>query len=167
MGADAHSIHNFANITLAQPELFSRDALTARRMGGATERPEWLDAFVAGAWVPNGANDLRHLKKELKPYTQKFEDVYRPIRNASIAHRTVIARDKLSHLFERTSRIEIGEILDFHHDLANAIEGLYMNGLNPALGTRADACKLYNQRIKDEAKGVLSGIVASTREEAN
>jgi hypothetical protein len=126
-----------------------------------------LDAFVAGAWVLNGANDLRHLKKELKPYTQKFEDVYRPIRNASIAHRTVIARDKLSHLLERTSRIEIGEILDFHHDLANAIEGLYMNGLNPSLGTRADACKLYNQRIKDEAKGVLSRIVASTREEGN
>jgi hypothetical protein len=56
-------------------------------------------------------------------------------------------------LFQNTSRDEITKILDFLHDLIDAILDLYLNGVKPELGKR-DFTE-YNQRVRDRVAAVL------------
>lgn len=106
---DAHSIHNLIAATLDNIEFFSKDALSARRIAGKA-KPNWLHEFVAGAWVPNKASDLRHLKKALKPHAERFRRVYRPIRHKVFAHRMMTDRQEMLELFAGTNRMEIEQI---------------------------------------------------------
>jgi hypothetical protein len=121
-----------------------------------------LDEFVAGAWVPRKASDLRYLKKALKPHAGKFIRVYRPIRHNIFAHRLVTDREEITELFAETNRMEIGQILDFLHDLIDAIEQLFVNGRKPELGARLYGA--FNQAFKDGVKSVLAKEVASIPE---
>jgi hypothetical protein len=150
--SDAHSIHRVVNATLGHLEFFSKEALTARRMEGGS-KPEWLGPFVAGAWVPSTAADIRHLKKELGVRHNRFEETYRPIRHAIFAHRLMTNARAALELFPKTNRDEIAAILDFLHDLIGAIRDLYLNGARPQLGVRLH--KDYNDRIKASTKSVL------------
>ena len=153
----AKSIHKLLNATLAQPELFSRDSLRRRRMKGITEEPKWLREFREGIWTPNGPSDLRYLKKQLAPYSTKFDEVYRPIRNTAIAHRATVRTD-LYELFQLTSRAEVGGILDFLRDLMDSVIELFSNGRKPELGTRAEHYGRRNQSIRDGTKNVITKI---------
>ncbi len=155
---DAHSVQRLVNLTLAQPELFSKEALAARKTTGAS-KPEWLDAFIEHAWEPSGAGDLRHLKKELGQYVKKFEQVYRPIRHNIYAHRLVTDDGHVSALFAQTIRAEIGTILDFLDDLTQALWHLYQNGLKPELGQRTEHHNRHNQSIRESVRKVLARLV--------
>jgi hypothetical protein len=155
---DAHSVQRLLNITLAQPELFSKSALAARKTTGAS-KPEWLDEFIERAWEPNGAGDLRHLKKKLGQYVKKFEQVYRPIRHNIYAHRLVTDDGHVSALFAQTNRAEIGTILDFLDDLTQSLWHLYQNGVKPALGQRAEYHNRHNEAIREGVRKVLLRLV--------
>ena len=111
---------------------------------------------MAQAWIPASAKDLRHLKATLTPYTRRFEKVYRPIRHAIFAHRLMSNTEAGAKLFGDTSRDEVSAILDFLHDLIEAILYLYINGLQPELGTRD--FKEHNQRIRDGVGLVLKRL---------
>lgn len=58
---DAHSAHRVVGSTIAHPEMFSKEALAARKRNGGPE-PEWLPEYLAEVWVPTAA-DLRPLKE--------------------------------------------------------------------------------------------------------
>lgn len=60
----AHSIQKVMDEALAHPEFFLRDALYARRLGNGP-KPNWLDAFVAAAHVPNVIDLRKHLDIEM------------------------------------------------------------------------------------------------------
>jgi hypothetical protein len=162
-GPNAHSIHRFVNITVGHPHLFSREALKARRIAmNGRKQPEWIGEFLNGTWEPNGSADLRSLKKELAPHAKKFEEVYRPIRHTFIAHRAVNI-EEVSQLFQRTNRAELGEILDFLHDLTDAIWQLYNNGIRPELGRRSASYKSHNQEIRERTKRLIYKLVFCQR----
>jgi hypothetical protein len=59
-------------------------------------------------------------------------------------------------LFQDTRRDEVGAILDFLHDLIEAILNLFTNGFRPVLGTKD--FKEYNQRIRDGVGKVLRSL---------
>jgi hypothetical protein len=158
---DAHSIHNLIAATLGNIKFFSKDALSARKINGKP-KPDWLDNFMSRAWVPNKVSDLRHLKKVFKPQAAKFKHVYLPIRNGIFAHRLVIDRKQVSELFAGIDRKEIEQILDFLHDLIDAIEQLFVNGQKPQLGRRSYGT--FNQAIRDGVKSVLAKVGASAPE---
>jgi hypothetical protein len=151
-GANTRTIHTLLNSTLANVHLFSASALAARKATGRT-KPKWLDDYIARAWIPSSATDLRRLKIALKPYATRFEQVYRPIRHAIFAHRLMTNAEAGATLFQNTSRDEITKILDFLHDLIDAILDLYLNGVKPELGKR-DFTE-YNQRVRDRVAAVL------------
>jgi hypothetical protein len=155
---DAHSVHKIVAATILHIEFFSRDALgERRRSSGLTPRD--LENFVSTAWVPNGGSDLEHLRNALSAHTKQYKKVYLPIRNKLFAHRLMNDAEAVAGLFAPTNRAELGSILDFLHDLMDAIEQLYLNGREPELGTRVyDA---HNQRIRDGVKNVLGRIAAS------
>ena len=159
----ARSVHKLVAATIAQPELFSREALTSRRLVNGV-RPNWLDVpgnVVDVAWVPSSIEDLRHLGRQLRPYTKKFESIYLPIRNTFIAHRSSIPRTTIFEMFERTNYVEVGDILDFLHDLVDATSELFTNGRKPDLGTRVEFYKRHNQQIRDGTRKILTTLVAS------
>lgn len=61
-----------------------------------------------------------------------------------------------AQFFGDTSRVEVGAILDFLHDLIEAIVNLYLNGFEPELGKRD--FKEHNQRIRDGVAKVLRSL---------
>ncbi|HXN46544.1 MAG TPA: hypothetical protein VN893_07875 [Bryobacteraceae bacterium] len=101
--ANAHTIHTLINATLGNLQLFSAAALSSRKMSGGP-RPDWLDSFVASAWIPTNAKELRHLKTSLAPHTRRFQEVYRPIRHAIYAHRLMSDEQAGVQLFGGTNR---------------------------------------------------------------
>jgi hypothetical protein len=155
--ASASTIHKLINATINNLELFSATALAARNTNDA-QNPDRLDDYLAEAWVPTSAKDLRYLKTELKPYSRHFSQVYRPIRNAILAHKLMSASDAGASLFPQTSRNEISTLLDFLHDLIDAISQLYLDGRKPELGKRS--YNEYNQRIRDGVSAVLKRLPA-------
>lgn len=150
---DSRSIDKLLSETLGHLHFFSKEALTARKMGSAG-KPEWLESFVASAWFPNGPADLRFLKKRLVPYRKKFENVYRPIRHSIFAHRLLTQNQGIT-LFAATNRGEVGQILDFLHDLMFNLENLYLNGCKPQLGARADYHQHYKQIVRAGVEKML------------
>ena len=150
--ANAITIHKLIAATLRNIDLFSAESLASRKTDAGITHP-LLDAYISKAWVPTSANDLRHLKAALKPHAKRFSLVYRPIRHSIFAHRLMSNSEADARLFADTSRAEISVVLDFLHDLIDAISGLYLNGLKPELGHRS--YKEYNQRIRDGARSVL------------
>jgi hypothetical protein len=162
--SDAHSIHNLLNATLSHIEFFSQEALSSRRMSGGL-KPEWLDDFIASAWFPKGATDLRHLKKGLGPYAKTFKTIYRPIRHSVFAHKLESDDEQVLSLFAPTNRAEVGAFLDFLFDLMSVIEHLYLNGRKPELGIQSESIHRHNRRIRDNVKAFIYKVTEFSRGE--
>lgn len=158
--ADALSIHKAVNAMIGNPELFSTTALRRRKTSAGFDAGG-LDRFIGLAWVPPSSAALRILKKQLSAHSKRFEQIYRPIRDAIFAHRLMSNEEAASALFSDTDRSEISNILDFLHDLIDAIQDLYENGSQPVLGRRR--YQEYNQRIRDGVGSVLQKLVNATR----
>jgi hypothetical protein len=157
-GVDVHSVHKIIAATICHLEFFSKDALAERkRASGLT--PFDLENYMSNAWVPNGSAELEHLRNSLSTHTKQYREVYLPIRNNVYAHRLMYDAEAVSGLFAATSRTEIGSILDFLHDLMDAIEQLYLNGTKPELSIRH--YDLHNQKVRDGVRNVLGRIAAS------
>jgi hypothetical protein len=155
-GEATNSIHRLVRITRANLQVFSKAALGARKMGHG-QKPPWLDVYLNGVWEPQTAADLKFLKDALKPHAAHFEVVYKPIRHSVYGHRLMSDDEAGVALFPQTSREAVGKILDFLHDLVEAITELYLNGRPPELGRRD--FKAYNQRIRDDARNVMRRVV--------
>ena len=156
---DARSIHKVVSTVVGQHQLFSKQALAARKTKEGFP-PDGLDQFIAAAWAPSSAAELRFLKKGLAKHNGRFEEVYRPIRNKIFAHRLLSNDQAAFQLFRVTSRVEVAEILDFLHDLIDAIQDLYLNGNQPELDKRSYT--EYNQRIRAGAQRVLRKLAAGS-----
>jgi hypothetical protein len=154
-GPKAKTIRKLISDTLGHLELFSATALAARNTNGG-QNPERLDEYMAEPWVPASADDLRHLKRALKPYASRFRQVYEPIRHAMFAHRLMSNVEAGATLFQDTNREEVSVMLDFLRDLIDAISNLYLYGRKPELGTRS--YKDHNQRIRDGVSAVLKRL---------
>lgn len=149
---NAHTIHTVVRDTLGNIAFFSAESIERRKMHDGP-RPEWLDDYMNSVWVPADVSELRYLKKSLSPIAKRFEDIYRPIRHAIFAHRTMSDDQSAVQLFGGTNRQEVGQIIDFLQDLIDAIEDLYTNGNEPRLGTRNYAQS--NQRLRDDVAAVI------------
>ena len=100
----------------------------------------------------------------LKPHAAEFETVYRPIRHKVYGHRLMSDEQAGIDLFPQTNREAIGKILDFLHDLIEAIAGLYQDGTKPVLGRDF---KDYNRRIRDDARNVMRRLAEHPRLEGD
>jgi len=149
---DARSIHKVVSAMISSPKLFSATELTNRKRVCGFDS-DALDQFTAQAWVPSSTAELRILRKRLTTHHKRFEQIYLPIRHAIFAHRLMRNDEAASVFFGATDRREIATMLDFLHDLIDAIQALYENGDEPVLGRRS--YDQYNQRIRDGAQRVF------------
>jgi HEPN superfamily AbiU2-like protein len=130
---DAITIQKLVTATLANLQLFSKDALRARKLENGSE-PWWLKDFLAAAWVPTKASDLRQLQKALTPQITLFKTDYLPIRNAIYAHRLMTDDQASEELFPKTNREGVGKMIRVLQELVAAIQHMYDNGDEPKLG---------------------------------
>lgn len=144
---DAITIQKVVSATLGNLDLFSKQALGARKMGHGP-KPWWFDDFMKKVWVPATSRDLRHLQKALIPHLNLFTSVYQPIRNAIYAHRLVSDDQAGYELFQKTNREDLGRMLDFLQDLISCIRDLYNNGNQPKLG---------QLNLSEQAKDIRGG----------
>lgn len=152
-----HSLHNVLNSTTGHPEFFSR---AARRARAIISQVKWGPAELAefdrvNTWEPD-ANDLRDLKKDLKPHQAKFEAIYRPIRN-HVAH--IIFKDdaKIADLYGKTQKTDIDDILCFLHGLLRAIRYMAENGQPLDIKVDNYGFRKKANRIMRETEEMLKG----------
>lgn len=158
-GDDAHSIYKVLEAAINHGEYFSREALLARRTALGGPKPEWLDEFIAQAWLPDSIVIAR-LRDNLEPYAKRFADTYRPIRTKFFAHKLLNSSEVVSALFGKTNRKELEEIVLFLKNSMDAIEDLYLNGREPKVGTRK--YESDREQITKSVRSVLGKLVIET-----
>ncbi|MCU1299892.1 MAG: hypothetical protein JWQ87_176 [Candidatus Sulfotelmatobacter sp.] len=102
---NAHSVLKLVDATIANPQLFSKSALRARKRKASNIHgadPEWLVIYLADAWQPATA-DLAPFKSALEPHYRKFKDIYQPIRHLFFAHRGMERDTEIFERFQKTN----------------------------------------------------------------
>jgi hypothetical protein len=137
---DCFSIQKLVKATIANPALFSKTALRARRRKNdnmTKPDPAWLVDYVNQAWEPTTA-DLKPLLAALMPHQAKFKSIYQPIRHTYFAHRGMASQKAIETLFSRTLKADVVEILKFLHTVLWAIRDMAWNARKPDLNNFAD-----------------------------
>jgi len=145
---DAMTVQRFVGATIANPQLFSKEAHRRRKRAGGPE-PPWLATYMTMVWEPKSSADLKHLKKALNPHVTLFRSVYMPIRDKVYAHRLMSDERAGQELFPNTNRQELRDTLSFLRDLRITVRLLYDNGIEPVLG---------RQDSSDEANEIVEGV---------
>lgn len=127
----AHSIQKVLTATIENPQLFSKEAIVARKLVGQ-KRPEWLDEYVKDLWVHN-PQDLQPLIDETERFRAIYEAVYRPIRSKVYAHRVLKNDSQIASLFGKTNVTELEEMFRFLYKLARTLAFTLDNGKKPCL----------------------------------
>jgi HEPN superfamily AbiU2-like protein len=153
---DAITVQRFVAATIANPQMFSKDALRARKVAVGPE-PAWLGNYMSTVWEPQTSADLRHLKRALNPHVTLFQSVYMPIRDNVYAHRFMTDERAGQELFPKTNRQELRDTLSFIRDLHITIRHLYDHGVEPVLG-RQDSTYESNE-IEAGVEKVLRKLV--------
>jgi hypothetical protein len=113
------------------------------------------DDFIAKAWIPE-VKLLGELKTALVVPTNRFREIYQPIRTQIFAHKLLSNDQTEWELFQKTNREELRGMLVLLRDVMDAIHEAYMNGTKPELGTRQYGG--YRQAAEDSAKRVLNKL---------
>ena len=142
---------------MQHPEFFSKPSFIARRIKEAKgKKPDYLDDYVKGIWEPT-TTDLRAIKKMLRPYTAKYEAIYREMRHQIFAH-TIATDAELGQLFSKALITDVEEILYGLKDIIEILYQLYYNGRRPSERTgKYD----YKERIRDITRNVLRSVAMS------
>lgn len=127
-----HSVTRLLTLAHANLDIFSKDALAARKRKISANADEWLSEYLRGAYVPTG-DDFRRLKRHVALRRRIYDQNYRPIRHKIFAHRGVATHTEISELFAKTNLRELRQLLVFLGRLYEALWQLYFNGHKPTL----------------------------------
>jgi hypothetical protein len=156
----ALSVTKLVEMTIKNPEIFSRPALLRRKRFDCRivgEDPEWLTDYIAKAWEPTD-DDLKPLLKALAPHCDKFKQVYAPIRHEIYAHRSKKSEEEVYAHFGKTLIGDVEQILRFVHTLLVALRELAANGQKPDLANFADY-DAYVQKVVAEVEAFIRQLV--------
>jgi antirestriction protein ArdC len=145
-----HSIYTFLNMTSANPEFFSRDSLTRRKMVNLQERPVWLDEYLDRCWFPT-ATDLRLLWRAVAAHKKQFDAIYAPIRNGRFGHRIPGQEQRVYQLFAQALIPDIDVMLHVLYDLLEAVWELYYNGKRFQIDQFGAGAKYVEERTRTNA----------------
>jgi hypothetical protein len=131
---NAFSIHALLKACILNIDQFSIESLRERKVRDlAGKLPEWLDGYLAEAYVPR-EKDFQLLRGETSKYQREYETVYRPIRNKVIAHKDRQAIDIIDKLFEKTGIEHIQQLLMFTYQIERVVFELLHNGKLTKIG---------------------------------
>lgn len=130
-----HNVDRLLKVAQANPGIFTASALRTRKRAGAPVEPDWLDDYVANAYLPR-PEDWRRLRKHVRKWRGVYATNYKNIRHRVYAHRERITLDEKAELFGRTSYEELEKLLAFLDALHEALWQLYNNGRKPVIRYR-------------------------------
>lgn len=128
----SHGVARLLRLAIANPQIFSRDALAARRQGHSPTKPGWLDGFISTTYVPSPP-DFEFLQDKVSANKAIYEQRYKPIRNKVFAHKDIKGNANVHALFAQTNIVEWQTLTLFLQSLYNALWQLFHNGIKPIL----------------------------------
>jgi hypothetical protein len=158
------SIEDLVEATIDHPGFFSRETLRKRRreMGGVPEGdpdPDGLAEYLGNAWEPT-RKDLEVLRTSLVPHSEKFKQIYQPIRHGYFAHRARVSRADVEEWFGKALVGDINEILRFLYTVVGAIKQMALDGKLLDLTNFRDYDR-YVGELKMETEALLRSIGAT------
>ncbi|MHB8471717.1 MAG: AbiU2 domain-containing protein [Gammaproteobacteria bacterium] len=127
-----HSVTRLLALAHGNLDIFSKDALAARKRKLSPNADEWLPAYLKDAYVPTH-EDFRRLKQHVSKRRKIYEEKYRPLRHKVFAHRGVTTSTQVGELFAKTNLRELQQLFVFFGRLYEALWQLYFNGNKPTL----------------------------------
>jgi hypothetical protein len=127
---DHDTPYNAARIVrIAQqnPQLFTKDALAARKRKENANADEWLPSYLRQVHVPS-ASEFRRLRKLVYKYQASYDNRLRPIRRQHYAHTDVTDDTELSAIFAMAQFTEIEKMVVFLLQLHEALRDLFRHG---------------------------------------
>jgi AbiU2 len=127
-----HSVTRLLSFGHSNLNLFSKDALSARKRRLSDNADEWLPRYLEDVYVPN-SDDFRRLKGHVAKNRKIYELNYRPLRHKVFAHRAVVTPAEVGQLSSNANLSELRQLLVFLGGLHEALWQLYFNGRKPTL----------------------------------
>lgn len=122
--ASAHNIDQLMRIAQNHRQIFSKQALGARKQGAAASPPQWLSDYLASAKEAN-AGDIRRWRQQVKDLRKIYEANYRDLRHQVFAHKD---RVDAAGLFAKTNIRELQRLLLELRALYQELWQLFFNG---------------------------------------
>jgi len=132
---DESSKHNlFALLKYAEDhaDIFSLDALAARKRAASANADEWLEGYLATAHVPTG-DDFHRLRRRAQHYNRIYRKNYKRIRNKIYAHKEATDDATVQSLFANTRIRELENIFVYLNKVHECLWQLLNNGREPRL----------------------------------
>ena len=132
---DTSSKHNlFKLLKYAEDhaEIFSLDALAARKQAASPNADEWLDEYLATAHVPT-QQDFDRLRRRAQHYDRIYRRNYKRIRNKIYAHKEATDDATVQSLFANTRIRELENIFVYLNKVHECLWQLLNNGREPKL----------------------------------
>lgn len=145
------SIRILTKACTEHPEIFSREALRARR--AKDEKQDWFEHYIANAFEPDAAH-FKILEDEVTACIGIWNAAYEPIRNKVVAHRDRLSKEAVAELFAKTKVAEISDLLQRVYTIEYALQELLWNA------SRLSFERRVNPRVA-EAEGAAKGMLAS------
>ena len=125
---NSHGVNRLLNLAKENLQIFTRNALAARRQGKNPIRPEYLDKFLLQVYIPELV-DFQELQEKVDEHKEIYKNKYKSIRNKIYAHKDIVSNINIHDLFAQTDMHEWQTLTLFLQSLHNLIWQLYHNGI--------------------------------------
>ena len=155
-----HNISRLLSIAHANLDIFSKDALAARKRKGSSNADEWLPEYLKSVYEPS-SEDFRRLKRHVSIRRKIYQEKYAPLRHKVFAHRGVATKVEVSELFAKTNIRELQQLLVFLGRLHETLWQLCFNGRKPTLvAARYSVNRMLEQPSPNAKHGKLQERLA-------
>ena len=127
-----HNVDRLLKAAQSNADIFSKEALEARKRKGSESASDWIDDYMKDVYVPT-VNDFRRLRKCVSKYRKVYKSGYRDIRKEIFAHKELSKSDAVQKLFDKTNKREAQKLLIFLKCLYDCLWELFNNGKKPLL----------------------------------
>ena len=155
LSGDAYSIHRLIRDTEANFDFFSHGALRVRKQR-LTLSPQDLTDYFIGLWVPD-QECIAALRRTLAPRIERYQNVYRHLRNRLYAHSLTNDAAIIQGLFANTNRRELEEMLLAVREVVGLIQEMYQNGSEPVLG------RMAHDHYRRECRQATTNVIEKMR----
>jgi hypothetical protein len=111
---------------------FQPAALEQRKLAGLSNRPHWLDAYMADVYEPSSA-DFDELAKLVRPSSRRMRGIYTAAAGKIFAHAVHTDTTAINGLLVNTNLEEMENALTAIWHFYQQVWQMYENGLKPSL----------------------------------
>jgi hypothetical protein len=113
-------------------EVFSKNALEARKRKGSPNADEWIREYMKKVHVPT-VSEVNRLHALSKRHRRTYETQYADVRNLHVAHNVLVEPNDRSAMFQKTRIKDFAKLVMFLNQLGRALWEMYHNGARPKL----------------------------------